>query len=329
MLAEVRDGEPAATFCDHPRARLEPHFQARDYISGETFLVGLCHDCGLHITWPAPAEEALPSYYPRSYYAEGRRFNSFVERLLDGLYSYRAWHIEQRQAPGKVLDVGCGRGLLMAKLRQRGWETVGTELTDDAAAHARSLGLDVHTGTLEEIGFRDAEFDMVILWHVLEHVPAPRAMLQEVSRILKPGGTLLVAVPNFASREARMSGPGWFHLDVPRHLTHFTPRTLRHVLDQAGLPVFDVNFFSTEYDFFSFVQSTQNRLGLPQNLLYDMLRTRQAKVARHGGSSATAAQKAAALLSAPLLGLAGMVLAPLAAAFGRGATIAAYARKRD
>jgi hypothetical protein len=115
---------------------------------------------------------------------------------------------------------------------------------------------------------------------------------------------------------------------VPRHLTHFTPRTLRSALDQAGLSVFDVNFFSTEYDFFSFVQSMQNRLGLPQNLLYDMLRTPHARVAHAGEQQASTKHKAAALLSAPLLGLLGLVFAPVAAALGRGGTIAAYARKR-
>jgi hypothetical protein len=101
------------------------------------------------------------------------------------------------------------------------------------------------------------------------------------------------------------------------------------VLDQAGLQVFDVNFFSTEYDFFSFVQSTQNRLGLPQNLLYNLLRTSGARLSRRGHERVSALQIAAALLSAPFLGLAGLLFAPVAAGVGRGATIAAYARNRD
>jgi SAM-dependent methyltransferase len=202
-------------------------------------------------------------------------------------------------------------------------------LSKEAATHARGLGLPVLTGTLERVAFPDDEFDLVIMWHVLEHIHTPGAMLREVSRILKPGGTLLVAVPNFDSLEAGFSGPGWFHLDVPRHLTHFTPRTLRSVLDQAGLQVFDVNFFSTEYDFFSFVQSTQNRLGLPQNLLYNLLRTSGARLSRRGHERVSALQIAAALLSAPFLGFAGLLFAPVAAGVGRGATIAAYARNRD
>lgn len=331
MLTRPGTGGPSIAtplLCEHPRARFEPHFTARDYITGSEFMVGYCHECRLHVTWPPPTEDALASFYPPAYYGSGRRFAVAVERLLEGLYTYRAHHIEQRQTPGKVLDVGCGRGLLLSRLRSRGWDTIGTELSEEAAAHARHLGLPVLTGKLEEIGFPNGEFDMVILWHVLEHVRAPRAMLQEVARILKPGGTLLVAVPNFASLEARMSGPGWFHLDVPRHLTHFTPRSLRDVLDQAGLSVFDVNFFSTEYDFFSYVQSTQNRLGLPQNLLYNLLRTRSAKFARRGRGQATLLQIALTLATAPLLAAASVVYAPVVAALGRGATIAAYARKR-
>src|SRR3954454_22183190 len=211
--------------CPHPNNRMVPRFATSDYISGERFVVGFCHDCKLHVTTPAPSGEDLGKYYPSSYYGSGRRFNRVVEWLLHHLYSYRALQIERKQKPGKVLDIGCGRGLLLQKLRERGWEPQGTELSEEAASYARDrLGLPVSTNTLQDGDFPDGEFDLVILWHVLEHVHAPRAMLQEVSRILKPGGVLLVAVPNFGSWEARWRGPGWFHLDVPRHLTHFTPQ---------------------------------------------------------------------------------------------------------
>jgi 2-polyprenyl-3-methyl-5-hydroxy-6-metoxy-1,4-benzoquinol methylase len=162
-------------------------FGTRDYITGESFEVAYCQACRLHVTLPVPSDDRLSRYYPTSYYGRGKRFNPIVEWLLNNLYSYRAMQIESRHKPGKVLDIGCGRGLLLHKLRQRGWEPQGTELSDEAAAHARDrLGLPVTTKALQECGFPDEEFDLVILWHVLEHVQAPRAMLKEVSRILKP-----------------------------------------------------------------------------------------------------------------------------------------------
>jgi SAM-dependent methyltransferase len=315
--------------CEHPTKQVLPLFSARDYITGEDFEVAYCYACKLHVTLPAPSDSETGRYYPLGYYGSGKRFTSIVEWLLDNLHNYRAYQIEQHQRPGKVLDIGCGRGLLLNKLRQRGWDPIGTELSEDAAAHARDqLGLPVFTQPLEEINFPSNEFDLVILWHVLEHVQSPRDVIHEVARILKPGGTLLVAVPNLGSWEARWSSNRWFHLDVPRHLTHFTPKTLGRLLEDAGIPITDVNFFSTEYDFFSFVQTVQNKIGLRHNLLYNLLRTRSAKVMDpHGHEQTVRLQSLLALALAVPLTCMSLLYAPVIAAFRRGGTIAAYATK--
>jgi SAM-dependent methyltransferase len=317
--------------CEHPLAETSAVFSARDYITGEDFMVRYCRRCGLHVTTPVPAYGEIGKYYPHSYYGSGRRFMGVVEWLLDRLHSYRAYQIEQHQRPGKVLDVGCGRGDMLHILRQRGWDPLGTELSEDAAAYARDhRRLPVIAQPLEEIGLPSNEFDLVILWHVLEHVPSPRDTIREAARILKPGGTLLVAVPNFGSWEARWSRDKWFHLDVPRHLTHFTPRTLNRVLEEAGVPITSVNFFSTEYDFFSFVQTVESKLGFRHNLLYNLLRTRSAKVLdEHGKEQNARLQSALALILAVPLAAASLLYAPLIAAMRRGATIAAYATKKE
>ena len=292
LRCRAENGTPTegnVLLCEHPASRAKTLFSARDYITREDFGLGYCRRCRLDVTIPVPTDAKIGKYYPLGYYGSGRRFMGAVEWLLDHLHNYRAYQIEQHQRPGKVLDVGCGRGLLLNKLRQRGWDPLGTELSEDAAAYARDqLGLPVITQPLEEIGFPSNEFDLVILWHVLEHVQSPRDIVREVARILKPGCTLLVAVPNFGSWEARWSRDKWFHLDVPRHLTHFTPRSLGRILEEAGIPITSVNFFSTEYDFFSFVQSVQNKLGFRHNLLYNLLRTRSAKVVDEHGNEQNA-----------------------------------------
>ena len=156
------------------------------------------------------------------------------------------------------------------------------------------------------------------MWHVLEHVTDPNLMLQEVARVLRPGGVLLVGVPNFASPEARFCHAGWFHLDVPRHQTHFTPASLGEALAHAGFGLRKASFFAPEYDCFSFVQSLLNRLGIRHNLLYNLLRGRGAKML---GQSAGAGQVLAICLLAPPLGLASLPAVLAAGFLRRGSTI--------
>jgi SAM-dependent methyltransferase len=123
-------------------------------------------------------------------------------------------------------------------MQRLGWQVNGVELSPQATAHARNvLGLDVRQGSLEEAGYPDAHFDVVTLWHVLEHLPSPRRTLVEVKRVLKPGGTLICEVPNEHSLQSRLLGKHWFHLDPPRHLYAFSPTTLRRVVRAAGLAV--------------------------------------------------------------------------------------------
>jgi SAM-dependent methyltransferase len=327
------EGEAAVVSngCAHPETEQTPLFTARDYISGDLFAVQRCRRCGLARTVPAPPPERIGDYYPRGYYGRGKRYSSSLERLLDWLYGFRGRLIEIANGlePGRVLDVGCGRGQLLFQLRKRGWEVTGTELSGDSASYAREvLKLDVHTADLHDLSLPADYFDTVILWHVLEHIPDPAALLVEVRRILRPGGTLLVAVPNFGSWEARWGQEHWFHLDVPRHLNHFTPDALRAYLRDAGLHPRMTSYFASEYDFFSFVQTVLNRLGIRHNLLYNLLRTRGAKVladSRRPGPSPL--DIAATLLLAAPLGAISLVWAPIVALLRQGATVTIYAKK--
>ena len=131
-----------------------------------------------------------------------------------------------------------------------------------------------------------------------------------------------MSVPNFGSPEARATGPGWFHLDVPRHLVHFTPATLEAALRGAGLEPVASSGFAPEFDAFSFVQSTLNRTGLRQNALYDVLRGNAAKLGAGGGAGAAAS----VLLAAPL-GVLSLPVTLLASLAGAGSTLTVLARR--
>lgn len=316
--------------CAHPAAKLTSLFPARDFITGHDFTVAHCAECGFAVTTPPPTGEAIASYYPEGYYGavEQRRFPQIVETLQNALYTLRVREVEAvaKSGPGRVLDVGCGRGVLLQEFRRRGWEVQGTELSEQAASYAQqSLNIPVKIGSLETLQFPANHFDAVTLWHVLEHVENPRALLAEINRILKPDGVLLVAVPNFGSVEARVSKDKWFHLDVPRHLTHFSAETLEKALHESGFEVRHKSGFAPEYDFFSFVQSALNVCCLRHNLLYDLLRGKKAKVL--SGESVPWWQVAASVISAAVLAVLSIPATLLAGFTGQGGTVSILAVK--
>lgn len=314
--------------CPHPPEKLELLFETRDYITGDPFLIRRCPECGLALTQPVPA--ALGRYYPAGYHGGTgqRRFPALVEAWQRALYGRRARTVERwTGGPGRVLDIGCGPGWLLRAFQARGWQVHGTERSDDAARHAREvLRLDVQTGPLSPLPWPDGHFDAVVLWHVLEHLPDPAPALAEASRVLRPGGVLLVGVPNFGSIEARLGRGRWFHLDAPRHLAHFTPAILRGCLDQAGLTVRGSSFLAPEYDAFSFVQTALNRLGLRRNLLYNLLRGRGAKLWEEGGTPWVSV--VLTLLLAGPLSLLAVPWTFLAGLARQGATVTCWSVKR-
>ena len=317
--------------CSHSAGKLNRLFCARDYITGDRFEIAQCGACGFTVTLPVLSFQELAAYYPAGYYgsAGGKRFPRLVEKLQDMLYSHRVREVEKcgGGSPGRVLDVGCGRGLLLKAFRDNGWDVLGTEMSETSAAYPRDvLNLPVRVGDLAGLKFPDHLFDAVVMWHVLEHVIDPRAMLREVNRVLRPGGVFLVGVPNFGSFEARMCEEKWFHLDVPRHLIQYTPESLREALAGAGFTIHETSFFAPEYDCFSFVQSALNSCGLRQNLLYNLLRGQGAKVLL--GEEPGMRQIAATLLLSVPLGFLSVPATLLAGVLSQGATVTLYARKK-
>jgi SAM-dependent methyltransferase len=236
--------------------------QAQDPITRESFRVVECSVCGVAYTAPRPA--VLDPFYPQRY----RAYGPLVTRLLNLFYDL---HISRwaRCKPGRgtVLEVGCGPGLMLAAFHRRGWSVLGIERNEAVASAARrALGLEIVTTAVQDLP-PDRRFDLIILFQVLEHIGEPVPLLRECARRLAPGGHLVANVPNFSSWQSRFAGTGWLHLDVPRHLVHFTPQTLRATLERAGLQLVDLSFVSPEHDPYGWVESTINRLTGRTNTL--------------------------------------------------------------
>jgi SAM-dependent methyltransferase len=164
--------------------------------------------------------------------------------------------------------------------------------------------------------------DLVIMFHVLEHLADPVAALQAVARRVKPGGTLILGIPNIASWQARVVGPAWMHLDAPRHLCHFSPRAIEQALRASGFRLDHLDFRSFEHDPVGWIQGGLDRLGFEQGLLVKLL---AGMADRRSGPLATLA---AVVLSVPL-GAIGLAAALASWRAGSGAVMEVWAVREE
>lgn len=233
-----------------------------------------CRHCGLIYLNPRPGLDEMARYYPSDYIAYYRAIEdepSFLRRLdrRYGLHKRCREVIRRAGGPGRLLDVGCATGVFLDGMRLRGWTVTGVEINAKAAQYARErLGLEVFVGELEEAGYPDASFDVITLWDVLEHVRDPRWTLEEIGRILRPEGLLVLSLPNPDCLEARFFGPYWAGWDVPRHLYIFSLPVLERLLAETGFQIQEVSSFTGRYHVL--VLSTQ--LWLAEHLASQRLR---------------------------------------------------------
>jgi len=244
--------------------------EGRDLLHGlpGKFEIQKCSQCELVFTNPRPTLESIDYYYP-SHYTPHRtahcsenisapggsqsRFRSALSRLgwflycnLDRKHSYvpiSNRHLLFRGRTGVILDIGAGSGEFLNCMRTAGWSVAGIETSDNAVRFARErYGIELFQGKIEEASFEEHSFDAITMWWSLEHVHAPNDVLRASIRLLKPGGMIVVGVPNFAGIESKLFGSRCFGLDVPRHLLHFTPHTLKKMLQHNGFNVHKIYF---------------------------------------------------------------------------------------
>jgi SAM-dependent methyltransferase len=206
--------------------------------AGLWFAVVQCQDCGLCFTNPRPSARCIGQFYSEQYlpHRDRRKRTHWWRRLplLRRRDDKRAravpWNGE-----GRLLDFGCGGGAFLALMHRRGWSVTGVDVSAAAVQRVRTeLGLRALTGSLPHPELPEGGFDVITMWHALEHVHQPLEVLRGARRLLAPGGRLVVEVPNIDSLPFRWFGQGWYGLDLPRHLTHFVPESLTRLLQRAG-----------------------------------------------------------------------------------------------
>lgn len=214
------------------------YLSCTDYlVSRQTFNVQECKTCSFRLTNPRPDQTQIGNYYKSDQYVS---HNDSGGGFIDSIYRMvRTYTLRQKLnlvtrlngKKGRLLDVGCGTGAFLAICQRAGWQVAGTEPDVDARLIASekvkvSIEPDLNLISSHE------PFDIITLWHVLEHVPDLNNTLQALSKLLSAEGTLLIAVPNSDSFDAQYYKAFWAAYDVPRHLHHFTPSTIQPLFEK-------------------------------------------------------------------------------------------------
>ncbi len=284
-------------------------------VTGEWFDLVRCERCGTAVT----AGPAWPELNDSGAFRPGvPRLYRLVSPLLRAYDTQRLALLRTLAAPGaRVLDAGAGQGRFVARARSAGYDAFGIEPAARGVQRAAALGAPVTQVGVEQADIDPDSLDAVTLWHVLEHLEDPRWGLERISKWVRPGGGLLVGVPNLASVQASVGGQHWYHLDVPRHRTHFTAEGIHRLLRATGFDVVSTRHFLLEHNAFGMWQSGVNRLTSEPSYLYNLLK----RNVPLGGRDL-----ALTLLALPLMPVA--ALAELGAAcWRRGGTVAVLARK--
>lgn len=241
-------------------------FSAKDYITGDEFSICKCSECGSVLTQSKTGN--FEKYYQGSYY--GRR-KSFSESLINSSRLKKVSGLAGNRPILSILDVGCGNGSFLFLLSKKGWEVSGTEVAPESHFINDEISAKICKKDLMECKFPDNKFDIITMWHTLEHFARPLDYLTEAKRSLKDGGSLIIEIPNFRSFQSRLTKANWFHLDAPRHLVHYDPKTVGSLLGSAGFSVLKISHFSFVYGLFGFVQSVINVFTKRKNILFDLL----------------------------------------------------------
>ena len=232
----------------------EPFISGTDFfLTGEAFTIIKCHVCGFRFTNPRPEAEDLGKYYESEEYishSDSRKglFASVYQLVRKYTLNRKLALISKYQPKGEILDIGCATGQFLNYMSEHGWNATGIEPDEKTRSRAISeYGLKVFPEEQLNI-LEKSSFDIITMWHVLEHVSELNLRMNQLKDLLKPEGTLIIAVPNCNSYDAKIYGKFWAGYDLPRHLYHFAKEDMKLLLENHGFTI--VNIMPMRFDAF-------------------------------------------------------------------------------
>jgi SAM-dependent methyltransferase len=259
--------------CPFCKRELSQSLFDEKHVKGINYSLKFCGECMIGMTYPAPTQEQLSNIYSNFYRSDsGKRFNDIIEKFIHYFRLGRKRRVKKYVQKGSILDIGCGRGLFLDIMRKDGWEASGLEFSSEIAATA------INTYGIEVLTEDDAEnlppdsFDVITMYHVLEHSVRPVKMINQAGRLLKKGGLLVISVPNLSSLQFTVGRSHWFHLDFPCHIYHFCEEGLTKLLLRDSFRIAKVKRYDLEQCLFGWIQTLLNMSGIQGNLFYHMIK---------------------------------------------------------
>ena len=211
-----------------------------EFLSKEDFHICECLSCGLLYTMPRPSKDKIGDYYKsEEYYSHQENKKGFIPKIYESVKKVNLKHKYKLSTEGietgNMMDIGCGVGDFIHTAEEKGWQCVGVEPSDNAKTIAKTrVKADIiRSEELENLP--DGSFDLITMWHVLEHVDELKWQVTQLQRLIKSNGRIIIAVPNYKSYDGQYYKEHWAAYDVPRHLNHFNKQTITKIFKASGL----------------------------------------------------------------------------------------------
>lgn len=229
-----------------------------ELLTKDTWQIHRCTSCGLGVLDPRPTKEEIVKLYGQEYFTEPGQgeiepdSQEFLHRL--SLESSRIRFVRSQKKKGELLDIGCGSANFLFACQKKGFSVQGMDISDYAVEYAkRKLNLRISVGEVADVQLPHNHFDVITMWHFLEHTENPREVILQAKKWLKKDGIMIIDVPNYESTDAKAEWQNWVGWQLPYHLFHFTPSSLRQLLKETGFKVVKTKNYHSE--------SVKNRLA--------------------------------------------------------------------
>ena len=223
--------------------KIAPQLTAKDYtVSQQQFSIWHCNNCTVRFTQDVPEQNAIGAFYQSDNYISHSDTKKGIVNSLYHLVRSRTLNAKRKliidkvgMMKGEILDIGCGTGAFLNTMKTAGWGITGLEPDDTAIKKAAEL-YNIQAQLPEKLfELKPSTYHAITMWHVLEHVHELHAYIKQLHNLLTPQGKIFIAVPNYTSYDAGLYNEHWAAYDLPRHLYHFSPQSMQHLLAQYSL----------------------------------------------------------------------------------------------